>query len=144
MTITMINTVMDGITTTTGDTTMTEITSLNGMMNEAIAKAFVAARRRQAPEHHSRLVKAREPVAECAVTFHSNGSATVKGAHQPEYTVDPVGCSESCTGAVGLVLTCPSSLVSDLDAHDETTAHRAGPDWGFSHNFRGKACEKRL
>ena len=113
-------------------------------MNEAIAKASVAARRRQAPEHHSRLVKAREPVAECAVTFHSDGSTTGKGAHQPEYTVDPVGCSESCTGTVHLVLTCLSLLVSGLDAQDETTAHRAGPDWGFSHNFRGKACEERL
>jgi hypothetical protein len=104
MTIMRINTVMDGITATTGDTTMTEIhtwTSPNGMRNEAIAKAFVAARQRQAPEHHSRLVKAREPVAECAVRFHSDGSATGKGAHQPEYTVDPVGFGESCTQVTG-------------------------------------------
>ena len=66
------------------------------MMDEAIAQAFVAARRRLAPEHHSRLVKAWELVADQAVTLNGDGSATVKGSDQPEYTI-AVGGGCTCT-----------------------------------------------
>jgi hypothetical protein len=90
---------MDGATST-GDRTMTEThTPIQDhqadMMDEAIAQAFVAARRRLAPEHHSRLLKAWELVADRAVTLNGDGSATVKGQDQPEYRVDPSGCG--CT-----------------------------------------------
>jgi hypothetical protein len=51
----------------------------------------VVARRRLAPEHHSRLVKAWELVADRAVTINGDGSATVHGKDQPEYRSRPVG-----------------------------------------------------
>jgi hypothetical protein len=91
---------MDGITITMGDATMAEIHSHTQehqaeMMDEAIAQAFVAARRRLAPEHHSRLIKAWELVVERAVKDNADGSHTVKGVDQPEYLVNPSGCT--CT-----------------------------------------------
>jgi hypothetical protein len=91
-------TAMDGIILTTGETTMAEIHTpdqQDDMMDEAIAQAFVAARRKLDVAHHSRLVKAWELVIDRAVTLSGDGSATVKGADQPEYTVGPSGCD--CT-----------------------------------------------
>lgn len=69
------------------------------MFDDAIAQAFVAARRKLAPEHHSRLVKAWELVAERAVTLNGDGSATVAGKDQPEYTI-AVGGGCTCTDHV--------------------------------------------
>jgi len=77
-------------------TDTTQTTAQDEMMDEAIAQAFVAARRRLAPEHHSRLVKAWELVVERAVTLNGDGSATVKGSDQPEYTI-AVGGGCTCT-----------------------------------------------
>src|SRR5687768_15060686 len=71
-------TAMDGITI--GETAMTEIHTQehqdSSMMDEAIAQAFVAARRKRATEHQSRLLKAWELVADHALGLNGDGRAT--------------------------------------------------------------------
>jgi hypothetical protein len=111
---------MDGITTTMGDATMAEIHSHTQehqaeMMDEAIAQAFVAARRRLAPEHHSRLIKAWELVVERAVKDNADGSHTVKGVDQPEYLVDLSGCTcTDCTSGKAPLGLCKHVLAVAL------------------------------
>jgi hypothetical protein len=128
---------MDGITTTAGETTMAEIhtqTHQDDMMDEAIAQAFVAARRRLAPEHHSRLVKAWELVVERAVIDNADGSHTVKGQDQPEYLVDSSGCTcTDCTSGKAPLGLCKHVLAVALQKRSmqkfqemaETTARPA-------------------
>jgi hypothetical protein len=85
------------------------------MMDEAIAQAFVAARRRLAPEHHSRLIKAWELVVERAVIDNADGSHTVKGQDQPEYLVDPSGCTcTDCTSGKAPLGLCKHVLAVAL------------------------------
>jgi hypothetical protein len=107
---------MDGITN--GETTMAEIHTQehqDEMMDEAIAQAFVAARRRLAPEHHSRLIKAWELVVERAVIDNADGSHTVKGVDQPEYLVNPSGCTcTDCTSGKAPLGLCKHVLAVAL------------------------------
>lgn len=126
---------MDGITN--GETTMAEIHTQehqDEMMDEAIAQAFVAARRRLQPEHHSRLVKAWELVVERAVIDNADGSHTVKGVDQPEYLVDPSGCTcTDCTSGKAPLGLCKHVLAVALQKRSmqkfqemaETTARPA-------------------
>jgi hypothetical protein len=70
ITFTMIHLVLEGIST--GDATVTDLhtrTHWDAMTGDAIARAFGAASRRLAPEHHSALVNASGRVADCAVTL---------------------------------------------------------------------------
>lgn len=86
------------------------------MMDDAIAQAFVAARRKLDVEHHSRLVKAWELVVERAVQDNGDGSHTVKGVDQPEYLVDPSGCTcTDCTSGKAPKQLCKHILAVALE-----------------------------
>ena len=96
-------------------TDTTQTTAQDDMMDEAIAQAFVAARRRLQPEHHSRLIKAWELVVERAVKDNADGSHTVKGVDQPEYLVNPSGCTcTDCTSGQAPLGLCKHVLAVAL------------------------------
>jgi hypothetical protein len=93
---------MDGITI--GETAMTVMYTQehqDSMMDEAIAQAFVAARRKLATEHQSRLIKARELVVDRATSPRfaaCAGPRVVPGSPRPRCIAGPP-CHAVFTGA---------------------------------------------